>query len=106
MQLRATDAERRDIGGALADALGYFDDAAPFVKLLNLLGPWAGLIDGLGDAIYNRVLYVADHRRGKAPSPDYPPAVTTPTPGGNGRLAYANDDEDIITAPDPGAYRR
>lgn len=106
MQLRATDEEKRDIGGSFADALSYLDDASPFVKLLNFLGPWAGVIDGMANAIYDRIVYVAAHTRGRSPAPgryDGPPiATTTPMPAGNGRAYMTEDKDDTIYAPDPG----
>lgn len=109
MQLAATEDERRDIGGALSDALQSFDEASPFLKLLNVLGPWSGVIDGLAKAIYERIVYVADHRvprtagaerrvdRGAA-------AVGAAPPSSNGR-SYVADDEDDIVAPDPSKVR-
>lgn len=104
MQLRATEAEKRDIGGAFADGLSYLDDASPFVKLLNFLGPWAGVIDGVANAIYDRIVYVAQHSRGRsAPQPghyDGPPIATMPA--GNGRAYVTEDKDDTIYAPDPG----
>jgi hypothetical protein len=101
-QLRATDSERREIGGALADALAYFEETSPFVRLLNVLGPWAGVIDGLANAILERVLYVSEHRAGKynAPSPSGPAPIDIPFPA-NGRARI--EDEEIV-APNPGAF--
>lgn len=96
MQLAATDDERRDIGGSLADALAYFDDTAPFVKLLNFIGPWSGVIDGLSRAVYDRILYVAEHR---VPPPGIRRPPPPPPPAYNGRAATMEDD---IVAPDPG----
>ena len=104
MQLRASEQEQREIGGSLADALSYLEDASPFVKLLNFLGPWAGVIDGVANAVYNRIIYVSEHRRGRTSTPpryDGPPIATSPIPG-NGRGYYTEDDEDVINAPDPG----
>lgn len=100
MQLAATDDERKEIGGALSDGLSYLDDAAPFVKLLNMIGPWSGVIDGLANAIYRRVVYISDHRRGMLPSPQASPRSQAT----NGQpytppLEY----EDEIVAPNPGA---
>lgn len=103
MQLAATDQERRDIGGALSDALSFFDEAAPFVKLLNVLGPWSGVIDGVASAVYNRIVYVANHRSGV---PAAAPVDRRPHPhqGGNGRAPLPEDND--IVAPDPaGGYR-
>lgn len=107
MQLAATDVERREIGGALSDALSYFDDTAPFVKLLNLLGPWSGVIDGLASAIYSRAIYIAEHRRPSTVAPPRPRTGTeqrieAPIPG-NGRASYEDDE---IVAPDPAAFYR
>lgn len=101
MQLAATDAEKRDIGGALADALSYFDETAPIVKLLNILGPWSGVIDGVASAVYSRVIYIAEHRSGRAPSPAPAerPRVDT---GFNGRASRSEDPE--IYAPIPEGF--
>ena len=101
MQLAATEAEKRDIGGALSDALSFFDDAAPFVKLLNVLGPWSGVIDGLASAIYSRVVYIAEHRAPphSAEAPPAPPSVDT---GFNGRASRSEDP--IIYAPIPEGF--
>jgi hypothetical protein len=100
-QLRATEIEKREIGGALSDALAYFEETSPFVRLLNMLGPWAGVIDGLANAILERVLYVSEHRTGKfmpATTPAPAPAAS-PFPT-NGRALL----EDEIVAPNPGAF--
>jgi hypothetical protein len=97
MQLAATDEERKEIGGALSDGLSYLDDAAPFVKLLNTIGPWSGVIDGLANAIYRRVVYVSEHRRGRLP---IPPPRSAPPSTANGR-SYIPDEEDEIVAPNP-----
>jgi hypothetical protein len=104
MQLAATDSERRDIGGALSDALSYFDDVSPFVKLLNVMGPWSGVIDGLASAIYSRAVYIAEHRRGRvAPAPPRnEQRIEAPQPG-NGRATFEDDE---IVAPDPAAFYR
>ena len=106
LQLAATQDERRDIGGALADALQSFDEASPFLKLLNVLGPWSGVIDGLAQAIYDRIVYVADHRVGRTAGAEPPvdrgrAAVSTPPPSVNGARRYVEDDEDEIRAPNP-----
>ena len=102
MQLAATEDERKEIGGALSDGLSYLDDAAPFVKLLNVIGPWSGVIDGLANAIYRRVVYISDHRRGRAAAPPSPQPSTPPI---NGRTLTpaANEDEDIV-APNPASW--
>lgn len=98
MQLAATDAERRDIGGALSDALSFFEESSPFVKLLNVMGPWSGVIDGLATAVYNRVVYISQHRTGAFPPPPSQARTTTTIAGGiNGRAHL----EDEILAPDP-----
>jgi hypothetical protein len=99
MQLAASDEERKEIGGALSDGLSYMDDAAPFVKVLNAIGPWSGVIDGLANAIYRRVVYVSEHRRGRVPIA--PPPRSAPTPTANGQRFFTEDDE--IVAPNPGA---
>jgi hypothetical protein len=100
-QLRATDDERRDIGGAIADGLSYLDDASPFVKLLNFLGPWAGVIDGLANAVFSRVVYIAEHRRrAGAGDAGLPPHlrgrvdVDAPASATNGRATF--EDEEIV----------
>jgi hypothetical protein len=98
MQLAATDEERKEIGGALSDGLSYLDDAAPFVKLLNTIGPWSGVIDGLANAIYRRVVYVSEHRRGRVPIA--PPPRSAPPSTANGR-GYIPDEDDEIVAPNP-----
>jgi hypothetical protein len=103
MQLAATENEKRDIGGALSDALAYFDDSAPFVKLLNVLGPWSGVIDGLAAAIYSRAIYIAEHRRPSITPPRMDTQrIEAPAPG-NGRASFEDDE---IVAPDPAAFYR
>jgi hypothetical protein len=104
MQLAATDNEKREIGGALSDALSYFDDATPFVKLLNMLGPWSGVIDGLAAAIYSRAIYIAEHRRPSSTPPPRidPQRIEAPAPN-NGRASFEDDE---IVAPDPAAFYR
>jgi hypothetical protein len=103
MQLAATEDERKEIGGALSDGLSYLDDAAPFVKLLNVIGPWSGVIDGLANAIYRRVVYISDHRRGRYNVPE--PAVVPAPSTTNGRsfTPAANEDEEIV-APNPASW--
>jgi hypothetical protein len=102
MQLAATDEERKEIGGALSDGLSYMDDAAPFVKVLNAIGPWSGVIDGLANAIYRRVVYISEHRRGMIPSAQRPPPRSAPPPTANGQRFFQNEDDEIV-APNPGA---
>jgi hypothetical protein len=99
MQLAATEEERKEIGGALSDGLSYLDDAAPFVKVLNMIGPWSGVIDGLANAIYRRVVYISEHRRGNYNPPARPVAPST----ANGRGAPVEDGYavDEIVAPNP-----
>jgi hypothetical protein len=101
MQLAATDEERKEIGGALSDGLSYMDDAAPFVKVLNAIGPWSGVIDGLANAIYRRVVYVSQHRRGSIQGPIASSAPIAQPPN-NGRRYIPNEDDEIV-APNPGA---
>ena len=96
MQLAASDDERKEIGGALAEGLSYLDDAAPFVKVLNVIGPWSGVIDGLANAIYRRFVYVAEHRRGK-----YNPPTAAPTAPTNGQRSFSRSEDDEIVAPNP-----
>lgn len=106
MQLRASDDEKRNIGGALADAFANFDETGPFIKLLNALAPWAGVIDGFADAIYNRVLYVRDHRvRAGAPAPSARVYAAPATSPANGRSSYSDDDSETVYAPNPGAVQ-
>ena len=104
MQIAASDAEKRDIGGALSDALQYFDETAPLVKGINVLGPWSGVIDGLAGAIYRRAVYIAQHRVDRRTPPPAPPEAyappTAPEPGF--APVYAREDESEIVAPDPG----
>ena len=101
MQLAATEDERKEIGGALSDGLSYLDDAAPFVKLLNMIGPWSGVIDGLANAIYRRVVYVSDHRRGMLASSQPTPPRSAPSNGYTQPPPQEYEDE--IVAPNPGA---
>lgn len=101
MQLKATDAERRDIGGALNDAIASFDEAAPFVKLLNLLGPWAGVIDGIAEALFTRAIYIAQHRVPKGAAVDRDVGTQPGRPIDNGRSSSTADDDDTIYAPNP-----
>jgi hypothetical protein len=65
MQLAATNAERRDIGGSLSDALEYFPEESPVVRVFRAIGLWGGVIDGLATSVYRRVIYVARQRRAK-----------------------------------------
>lgn len=99
MQLMATDAEKRDIGGSLNDTLAFFPETSPWVRLLNVLGPWAGVIDGMATAIYERFVYIQEHRVRRDRPPGRPPqAVTTPQPSSNGETPTPSDE---IFAPDP-----
>lgn len=111
MQLAASDAEKREIGGSLSDALQYFPEASPLVKFLNVLGPWSGVIDGVAAAVYRRAVYIAQHRvRGPTSSPstptttrvERPPFVDEELLTRNGQ--YSGESEDIV-APNPaGGY--
>lgn len=67
-----------------------------------MLGPWAGVIDGVAEAIFNRAIYIANHRVPPGASPVAPAGDAYP----NGRSPLpSRDEDDIITAPDPGAGR-
>lgn len=97
MQLAATDLEKREIGGSLNDTLQFFPDTSPWVRLLNVLGPWAGVIDGMATALYERYIYIQEHRVARPKHGAQPPsAVTTPAPSSNGAGSI-----DEIVAPDP-----
>jgi hypothetical protein len=103
MQLAATDRERRDIGGALADALQFFPKTSSIVKIFKAIGPWSGVIDGLATAIYRRARCVTQHRTPKQGGRDDRPEIGTTNMDGvlSPHPLIGGDDE--VFAPDPGA---
>jgi hypothetical protein len=102
MQLAATDAERRDVGGSFSQALRFFPKTTPLVKFFNAIGPWSVVIDLCATSVCRRAIYVAQHRNQKQRREDEPPIGTVNTDRAPWpRRSIGGGDE--IFAPDPGA---
>jgi hypothetical protein len=105
MQLQASDAEKRDVGGSLSDAISYFPETSPFVKVLNFLGPWSGVIDGVAAMIYRRAIYILHHTLPKESAQQQPAPPESPIIGGAGfNGARDRFAEDEILAPNPAGF--